>query len=196
MTHKQTIILQCNSYECFLCKDFLLHIPTIDEKGDYMSNFGSKGQRTTFRWLFGCTHFWQDIWTHLGQFLFLLCTQIQDDERNMPRKFEDTLSLIKVRKGRCPKTLDDFADFSVLCQLGCFTFAFCYQFLIGIFPFDCTSLSTFIIPGWRDILQVVQIVQIDLQKFRFNAPGSNLAFVSIRSCITLQDAKRPGNHIL
>ena len=33
------------------------------------------------------------------------------------------------------------------------------------------------IPGSRDIVQVVQTVQIDLQKFRFTEPGSNLAFV-------------------
>ena len=100
----------------------------------------------------------------------------------MPRKFKDKLSLIKVSKGRCPKALDDFADFSVLCQVGRFTFAFCYRFLVifrcfRIFPFDRTSFFTFIIPGSRDIVQVVQTVQIDLQKFRFTAPGSNLAFV-------------------
>ena len=59
----------------------------------------------------------------------------------------------------------------------------CYQFLMiflrfGIFHFDRTSFFfTVIIPGSRDIVQVVQTVQIDLQKFRFTAPGSNLAFV-------------------
>ena len=100
----------------------------------------------------------------------------------MPRKFKDKLALIKVSKSRCPKALDDFADFSVLSQVGRFTFAFCYQFLMiflcfGIFPFDCTSFFTFIIPGSRDIVQVVQTVQIDLQKLRFTAPGSSLAFV-------------------
>ena len=36
---------------------------------------------------------------------------------------------------------------------------------------------TFIIPGSRDTVQVVKTVQIDLQKFRFTEPGSNLAFV-------------------
>ena len=71
----------------------------------------------------------------------------------------------------------------VYCGLvGRFTFASLYQILMificfGIFPFDCTSFSTFITPGSRDIVQVVQTVQIDLQKFRFTAPGSNLAFV-------------------
>ena len=69
---------------------------------------------------------------------------MQDDERKMPRKFEDKLSFIKVSKGHCPKALDDFANFSVLCQVGCFTFAFCYQFLIifrcfGIFALDRTG---------------------------------------------------------
>ena len=90
--------------------------------------------------------------------------------------------MIKVINGRCPKALDDFADFSVLCLVGRFTFVLCYQFLViflyfGIFPFDRTSFLTFIIPGSRDIVQVVQTVQIDLQKFRFTAPGSNLAFI-------------------
>ena len=84
--------------------------------------------------------------------------------------------MIKVSKGRCPKALDDFDDFSVLYQVGRFTFAFCYQFLMiflcfRIFPFDRTSFFTFIIPGSRDIVQAVQMVQIDLQKFRFTAPG-------------------------
>ena len=90
--------------------------------------------------------------------------------------------MIKVSKGRCPKALDEFADFSVLYQVGRFTFAFCYQFLMiflyfGIFPFDRAGFFTFIITGSRDIVQVEQTVQIDLQKFRFTAPGSNLAFV-------------------
>ena len=78
--------------------------------------------------------------------------------------------------------LDDFADFNVLCQVGRFAIAFCYQFLMillcfGIFPFDRTSFFTSIISGSIDIVQVLQTVQIDLQKFRFTAPGSNLAFV-------------------
>ena len=36
---------------------------------------------------------------------------------------------------------------------------------------------TFIIAESRDIAQVVQTVQIDLQKFRFTEQGSNLVFV-------------------
>ena len=100
----------------------------------------------------------------------------------MPRKFKDKLSLIKVSKGLCPKALDDFADFSVLCQVGRFTFAFSYQFLViflcfGIFPFDRTSFFIFIILGSIHIVQVVKTVQIDLLKFRFTAPDPNLAFV-------------------
>ena len=63
----------------------------------------------------------------------------------MPREFKNKLSLIKVSQGRFPKALDDFANLSVLCQVGRFTFAFCYQFLMiflcfSIFPFDRTSL--------------------------------------------------------
>ena len=88
--------------------------------------------------------------THLGQYFFLLCTQIQDDEIKMPIKFYDQLSLIKVSKGRSPKALDDFVDFSVLSQVGRFTHAFCYQFLMifrcfEIFPLDRTGFCTFII---------------------------------------------------
>ena len=71
---------------------------------------------------------------------------------------------------------------SVLCQVGRFTFAFCNQFPMiflsfGIFSFDRTIFFSSIIPGSRDIVQVVQTIQIDLRKFRFTAPGSNLAFV-------------------
>ena len=36
---------------------------------------------------------------------------------------------------------------------------------------------TFIIPGRRDIAQVVQTVKIDLQNFCFTEQGSNLEFV-------------------
>ena len=60
----------------------------------------------------------------MGQCFFLPCTQIQDDEKKMPRKFGDKLSLIKFSKGRCP--LVDFANFSVLCQVERFTYALCY----------------------------------------------------------------------
>ena len=106
------------------------------------------------------------------------------------------LSLIKVSKGRWPKALDDFADFSALCQVGRFTFAFYYQFLMiflcfGIFPVDSTSFHTFVITGSRDIVQVVQNVPIDLQKFRFTVPGSNLAFCPQKHrAQLLQDAKK------
>ena len=86
--------------------------------------------------------------------------------------------MIKVSKGRCPTALDDFKDFSVLRQVGRFTFAICYKFLmiflcLGIFPFNHTSFFTFIIPGSTDIVHVVQTVEIDIQKFRCTAPGSN-----------------------
>ena len=106
--------------------------------------------------------------------------------------------MIKVSKGRCPKALDDSADFSVVCQFGRFTYAFCYQFLMilrgfGIFRLDRTGFFIFRIPESRDIVQVMQIVQIDLKKFRFTEPGSNLAFVLKN--IAHNDAKRPCNRI-
>ena len=90
--------------------------------------------------------FWQNILTHLGQCFFLNCTHVQDDDRKMPRKFEDKLSLIRFSKSRCPKALDDFANLSVLCQVVRFTYAFCYQFLLifccfWIFPHDRIGFS-------------------------------------------------------
>ena len=51
--------------------------------------------------------FLQDILTHFGHYFFVLCTQIQDNEK---RNIYDKLSLIKVSKGCCPKALDDFVD--------------------------------------------------------------------------------------
>ena len=88
---------------------------------------------------------------------------MQDDERKMPRKFQDKLSMIKVSKGRYPKALDDNANFSVLCQVGRFTYAICCQFLMifrcfGIFLSSILVFVTFIIPGSRDIAHVVQTV--------------------------------------
>ena len=66
----------------------------------------------------------------------------------------------------------------------------------GIFPFDRNSFFTFIMPGSRYSVQVVQTVQIDLQKFRFTARGSNLAFVIKKHrAQLLQDANKPCNRI-
>ena len=152
------------------------------KSGSYKSNFGSKGQRSSCRQLSVCTYFLTGyLNTSWSVFLPTLYTDSGWWKKHA-QKVLLKLSLIKVSKGRCPIALDDFADLCVLCQVGRFTFAFCYQFLMiflcfGIFPFDRTSFFTFIIPGSRDIVQVVQTVQIDLQKFRFTAPGSNLAFV-------------------
>ena len=65
---------------------------------------------------------------------------------------------------------------------GCFMYPFCYQCLMivrcfGIFLLDRTRFFTFIIPGRRDIMQIVKTVQIDLHKFCFTEPGSNFAFI-------------------
>ena len=148
----------------------------------YMSNFGSKGQSSTFRRLSGCTYFLTEYRNTSWSVFFLFCTQIQNDERKMPRKFQDNLTLIKVSKGRCPKALDDSANFSVLCQVGGLRYAFCYQFRIifccfGTLPLDRTGFFTLIIPRSRDIVQVVQTVQNDLQNFRFTEQGTNYPFV-------------------
>ena len=110
--------------------------------------------------------------------------------------------MIKVSKGRFPKALDDFTNLSVLCQVVRFTYAFCYQFLMsfrcfGIFPLDRTGFFTFIIPGSRDIVQVVQTVQIDLQKFRITAPRLKYGICPQKHrAQLLQRAKRPCNRNL
>ena len=88
------------------------------------------------------------------------------------------MSLIKVSKGHWPKALDDFPHFSVLCQVGCFTDACCYQSLMSfvILEYNLSTVLVFVtfkIPGSRYIVQVVQTVEIDLQKFRFTEHGSN-----------------------
>ena len=136
------------------------------KSGSYRSNFGSKGQRSTFRRLSGCTYF---LTGYLNTSWSVFLPTLYTDSgwwKKYAQKVEDKLSFIKVSKGRCPKALDDSVDFSVLCQVGRFTFLFCYQFLMiflcfGIFSFDRTSYFTFILPGRRDIVQVVQAVQID-----------------------------------
>ena len=110
-----------------------------------MSNIGSKGQRSTFRQLSGYTYFLTGYLKNIlvsVSFYFVLRPGMMKEK--MPRKFEDKLSFIKVSKGRCPKSLDDFVNFSVLYQVGRFTYAFSYQFLViflcfGIFPLDRTG---------------------------------------------------------
>ena len=138
LTHKQN---QCNSYECFQFKDFLLHILTVDEKRELHVELWVK--RSKVGGFLGALIFRQDILTHLGQCFLLPCTQIHDDARKTPIKFEEKLSFIKVGKGRCPNALDYSAGFSVLCQVGRFMYAFWYQFRLifrcfGIFPIDRT----------------------------------------------------------
>ena len=89
-----------------------------------------------------------------------------------------------------------FTDFCVLCKLVFFTYAFCYQFLMifrcfGIFPLDRTVFFfTLIIPGSIHIVQVMQTVEIDLRKFRFTEPVSNLAIASKTPCTTSTRSKK------
>ena len=88
MTHKQTIISSAIAIDVFNVKDSYFIFKQKMESGSYKSNFGSKGQRSTSWRLSGCTYFVAGFLNiYLGQFFFLLCTQIQDDERNMPKKF-------------------------------------------------------------------------------------------------------------
>ena len=53
------------------------------------------------------------------------------------------------------------------------------RFVINLWWFflDRAGFFIFMITGSIDILKVVKTVQIDLQKFLFIEPGSNLAFV-------------------
>ena len=149
------------------------------KRGRYMSNLGLKGQSSSFRLLSGCVYF---LTRYLNTSWSVVLPTLYTDSgwyKKDPQKMLGQLSLIKVS---CPKALDNLADFSVLSQVGRFTYAFCYQFLVifrcfDIFPLDRIGFFTFKIPGCRDIVQVVQTVQINLQNFRFTEPGSNLASV-------------------
>ena len=121
------------------------------KSGSYKSIFGSKGQRSTFRRLSGCTYFLTGYSEHiLVSFSPYFVHRFRMMKETCPNSFRKKLILTKVSKGRCPKALDDFADFSVVCQVRRFPFAFCYQFLMiflcfGKFPFDRTTFFTFII---------------------------------------------------
>ena len=67
----------------------------------------------------------------------------------------------------------------------------------GIFPLDRTDFFTIVIPGSRDIVQVVQTVQIDLQTFRFTEPRFKYGIRPQKHrAQLLQCAKRPCNRIL
>ena len=87
----------------------------LDEKRELHVEHLVKSSKVQLPATFWLHLFLTEYLKHLGQCFFLLCTRIKDDKRNMPRKFEEILSLIKVSEGRCPKALDDFANFSVLC---------------------------------------------------------------------------------
>ena len=76
----------------------------------------------------------------------------------------------------CPKALDDFVDLSGLCQVGRFTYACYYQFLMifccfGIFSLDCT-------------------VFFITQKYRYRAGRANRSNRPTKSCFTA-----PGSHL-
>ena len=139
-------------------------------------------KRSTFLWLSGCTYFPTGyINTSWLVFLPTLYTDSGWWKKDV-QKILGKMSLIKFSKGRCQKTLDDFADFSVFCQVGCFTYAFSYQFWWVFVVLEYSLLIvlvffTFIIPGSRDIVPVVQTVQIDLQKFHFTESGKSLACI-------------------
>ena len=153
------------------------------KRGSHMFTLGQKVKGQPSCDFLVALIFWQDTWTHHHQCVFLLCTQMQDDDRKTPRFFVGQTGIVnKVGECRCPKALDDFADFRIFCQVGRFISAGCYQFLMifhcfGIFSLQRNGFFIFIIPGSRGIVQVVQIVQIGQPKFHFTEPGSNLAFV-------------------
>ena len=144
MSNNQTIISGAIATNVFNVRTFISYSNGRWKEGASCRSFGQnvKGQPSSD--FLVALIFWQDIITHLGQCFFRFCTQVQDDERKMPRKFEDKLSLIKVSKDHCPKALGEFVDFSVLCQIGRLTYAFCYRFLMifrcfWIFPLDRTG---------------------------------------------------------
>ena len=126
MSYKQTIISSAIAMNVFSVKTSyfifqqLMNIfQQLMKRGSYMSILGSKGQRSTFRRLSGCTYF---------------LTGYLNTSRSV---FLPTLK-------KSESALLSFANFSVLCQVGHFTYALCYQFLMvfrcfGIFPLDRTG---------------------------------------------------------
>ena len=153
MAHKQTIISSAIAMNVFNIKILLiyiiyknLHIPMVDEKREPYVELLVKRSKVNLPATFGRTYFLNEyLNTSWSVFLPTLYTDSGWWKKDA-QKVLDKLSLIKVRKGRCPKALDNFADFSVSYQLGRFTYAFCYQFLtifrcFGIFPLDRTVFS-------------------------------------------------------
>ena len=88
MTQKQTItcISSVIAMNLFNIKTSYFILQQKMKSGNYMSNFVSKGQRSTFRRLSGCTYILTG-YLNTSWSVLLRCTQIQDDERNMPSKF-------------------------------------------------------------------------------------------------------------
>ena len=149
------------------------------KNGSRLPTFGSKGRRSTFKLLSGCTDFPTGyLKTSWSVCLPTLYTDSGWWKKDAQKVWGQTV----IDQGLWKRLINDFANFSVLCQLRRFTNAVCYQYLIIVLLFWNTIsspylFSTFILSGSRDIVQVVQTIQIDLPTFRFTEPGSNLAFV-------------------
>ena len=107
------------------------------KRGSYMSNFGSKGQRSTFRRLSGCTHF---LTGYLNTSWLVFIPALNTASGWWKKDAQKVLGQTAI-KGCCRKALDDFADLSVLCQLRLFTYAFCYQFLMILLLWNIPSRS-------------------------------------------------------
>ena len=58
MSYKQTIISSAIA-DCFQCKDFLLHIPTVDERRELHDDFGVKRSKVNLPATF-CLHLFSD----------------------------------------------------------------------------------------------------------------------------------------
>ena len=82
------------------------------------------------------------------------------------------------------------ARLGALCMRFGFNFLWFFVVLENSLSTVLVFYFTFIIPGGRDIVQVVKTVQIDLQMFRFTEPVSNLESVLKQSCTTLTRCKK------
>ena len=155
------------------------------QRGSYMSNFGSKGQRSNFRRLSDCTYFLtRYLNTSWSVFLPTLYTDPGWWKRDAPKVWGQTV-IDQCHLRPLSKSASWLCQFQsivpgralYICVLLSISDDFSLLWNIPSRPY--WFFFTFIIPGSRDIAQVVQTVQIDLQKFRFTEHGSNLAFVLI-----------------
>ena len=142
------------------------------ERGSYMSNFGWKGQRSTFRRLSGCTYFLTGYLNTSSYFIH----SFRMTKEGCPESIRTNCHWSRSVKVAVGKRLMTLPILVYCASWGSLRMHFVINFwcfcCFGIFPLDRACFFTFIIPGSRDTVQVVQTVQSDIQKFRFTELGS------------------------